>query len=204
MNVSQVFSKKAFISSVFIFVVPTMSYAEVSFPEIKAGLWETTTKDSTKPEPEIVKICMGKGGAKKMVEAASKMMGGTCSDLSYSKKGDAFVSNVKCDIGPIKMNSSSVMSGDFQKHYTVKTTTKIEPAMMGNGGGESVGEAKYIGECAEGMKPGDATMADGKTINVYDMMDEMSGKMAESMEAMSEVMKNMPKDFMEKLPQAPK
>jgi hypothetical protein len=56
--------------------------------------------------------------------------------------------------------------------------------MMGMGNMTQTTSAKYLGDCKDGMVPGDMIMADGRKMNVLTMM--------KSMPNMGEMMKNMP------------
>ena len=68
-----------------------------------------------------------------------------------------------------------MVSGDFNSAYTVKVESKQEggqsmPGMPpGAGAMKMTIDAKWLGPCAAGQKPGDMIMSNGMKMNVRDM-----------------------------------
>jgi hypothetical protein len=75
-----------------------------------------------------------------------------------------------CDMGGTRTTSKTTISGDFDKAYRMDVQTKYDPPLMGNAQTSTTIEAKWLGACNAGQRPGDMTMPGGMTINAYDMM----------------------------------
>jgi hypothetical protein len=78
----------------------------------------------------------------------------------------------------MKSTSQSVVTGDFSSNYTVKVTSKIEGLPAGAqdaAGGSTTIQARWVGACKSGQRPGDIVMADGKTMNIRDLRKLMDG-----------------------------
>ncbi len=80
-----------------------------------------------------------------------------------------------CTFGGATTTSHAVVSGSFDSAYTIdvaSTRTRAASPMPGAApGGEThmTIEAKWLGACAAGQKPGDVIMSNGMSMNVLDM-----------------------------------
>ena len=75
-------------------------------------------------------------------------------------------------MGGSKMTSKTVISGDLDKAYKMDVQTKYDPPLMGNAQTTTTIEAKWLGACKAGQRPGDMTMPGGMTVNAYDMINK--------------------------------
>ena len=76
----------------------------------------------------------------------------------------------------MKSTSQSVVTGDFTSNYTVKVTSKIEGLPAGAqdaAGGTTTIQARWVGACKAGQRPGDIVMANGQTMNIRDLRKMM-------------------------------
>lgn len=168
---------------------PSISLAE--FPTIKEGYWLMESTDSDDKKINKTETCIDKNTMDQIMNRGQKMMGGSCTGLDLNKESSTKYSGTSvCNLGPMKITTSSTYEGDFSSSYTFKSTSKIEPAMMGNSGSTTTGTATYLGACPKDMKPGDIKTADGKIINPKEMMDQMPKDM---MENLGNMLNKMPK-----------
>ena len=105
-----------------------------------------------------------------------------CSKQEIKKVGATLVISATCQIGPMKSTSQSVVSGDFNSNYTVKVTSKVDGLPAGApqeaAGSTTTIQARWVGACKPGQRPGDIVMANGQTMNIRDlrkMMDDAKG-----------------------------
>jgi hypothetical protein len=150
------------------------------FPTRRAGLWEVTLNhDGAKSPPQVAQHCTDAETDKLMNAFGGSISADLCGKQEVRKVGTTLVINAVCQIGPMKSVSQSVVSGDFNTNYTVKVTSKIEGAPAGIPdlpGGTITIQAKWIGACKPGQRPGDMVMPGGETVNIRDlrkMMDEL-------------------------------
>lgn len=132
-------------------------------PQRKPGLWESK---STSAEGETsAKQCVGAGTDRAMVGG---MAGAACSKMEVTKTATGYAVATECAIGQIKAVGSSVVTGDFQTSVRTEGTTKLTgmPGQAGMVERKLVVEAKRIGDCGPGQKPGDIIMPDGKVISM--------------------------------------
>ena len=79
-----------------------------------------------------------------------------------------------CKFGAATTTSHAVVTGSFDSAYKVDVTSTREggPPMPGVAPGAQTHmmiEAKWLGVCAAGQKPGDVVMSNGMSMNVLDM-----------------------------------
>lgn len=132
-------------------------------PQRKPGLWESK---STSAEGETsAKQCVGAGTDRAMVGG---MAGAACSKMEVTKTATGYAVATECAIGQIKAVGSSVVTGDFQTSVRTEGTTKLTgmPGQAGMVERKLVVEAKRVGDCGPGQKPGDIIMPDGKVISM--------------------------------------
>jgi hypothetical protein len=143
-------------------VMSCPAWAE-DMPQRKPGLWESR---SVGEQGEMVaKQCVGPGTDRSLV---GSMAGGSCSKMLVTKTATGYAVETECAMGPIKASGSSVVTGDFETTVRTEGTTKLtgmpgQPAPVER---KLVVEAKRLGDCGPGQKPGDIIMPDGKVISM--------------------------------------
>jgi hypothetical protein len=148
-------------------------------PTRRAGLWEVTmTHDGRNTPPQTMQQCTDAETDKLMNAFGGALSADMCSKQDIKKVGATLVISATCQIGPMKSTSQSVVTGDFSSNYTVKVTSKIEGLPAGAqdaAGGSTTIQARWVGACKPGQRPGDIVMADGKTMNIRDLRKLMDG-----------------------------
>jgi hypothetical protein len=148
-------------------------------PTRRAGLWEVTmTHDGRNMPPQTMQQCTDAETDKLMNAFGGALSADMCSKQDIKKVGATLVISATCQIGPMKSTSQSVVTGDFSSNYTVKVTSKIEGLPAGAqdaAGGSTTIQARWVGACKPGQRPGDIVMADGKTMNIRDLRKLMDG-----------------------------
>ena len=130
-------------------------------PQRKPGLWETR---STGAEGQTVaRQCVGPGTDKAEMGA---LAGGACSKTQITKTATGYSVATECSMGAIKASGSSVITGDFTTQMRTEGSTTLTgmPGQAGPVERKIVVEARRLGDCEAGQKPGDIIMPDGKVI----------------------------------------
>lgn len=138
------------------------AFAE-ELPQRKPGLWESK---SVGEQGEVVaKQCVGPGTDQSMVGG---MAAGACSKMLVTKTATGYAVETECSLGPVKASGSSVITGDFETSVKTEGTTKLTgmPGQPTPVERKLVVEAKRLGDCGPGQKPGDIIMPDGKVISM--------------------------------------
>lgn len=156
------------LAGAFCAMLAAAALAADDLPKRKSGLWE---------------IKMGAGGptmsqcVDQARDEAFRQMGNQmaqdmkCTTSNVQKGAGSYAFQQTCQMGSTKMTSSTKVTGNFETGYTMDMLTKYDPPMMGMAEAKTVMEAKWVGACKPGQRPGDVTMPGGMTMNMYDMLD---------------------------------
>jgi len=152
-------------------LLPALDAGAVEMPVRKAGLWEMKTVRTGSPLPEMtMQHCTDETTDKQMSNALSPMSQDVCSKNDIQKTATGYVADSVCSVGGVSMTSHSETIGDFNSAYTVKSTSHSEGSPSGVPRDSTVTiEAKWLGACKAGQKPGDIMMPGGMKMNVKDM-----------------------------------
>jgi hypothetical protein len=144
-------------------------------PARKAGLWEQSVVADGRPAL-VTKICYDAATDRRMpVFGRRQRPGGgggftpTCSKNAESKQGDTFVADRDCTLPTgMEIASHTVVSGDFQSSYTVKTdiTVSGSPDPARNGQHSTVITATYQGDCPDSIQPGQVQLPNGDVVDL--------------------------------------
>lgn len=143
-----------------------------ALPSIRAGLWEIRS-GSEQAAAGAVRQCIDDATFREMLQTAQRMMGSACSPLAVRRGRDQYVAEIRCQLGPSTLASSTELTGDFQTVYRSVTRTSIVPPLLGQGGSVEVSTGRFLGACSAGMRPGDAILPDGRRVNVPATMRQL-------------------------------
>jgi len=149
----------------------------IDYPARKPGLWEIQTGDATgKGAGHTVQQCIDAASDKALRDMGQGMGKDMCAKQDLRIESGKLVMDSVCKIGTTTATSHAVMTGDFSSTYRMESKSTYNPPLMGRTEGTSVMEAKWVGPCKPGQKPGDMVMSNGMTMNVLDMMGARSKK----------------------------
>jgi hypothetical protein len=148
--------------------VPAMA---IDYPARKPGLWEIQTGDGTaaKGASQTIQQCIDAASDKALRDMGQGMGKDACSRQELRSEGGKLVIDSVCKVGSTTATSHAVMSGDFSSAYRMESRSTYSPPLMGRAEGSAVIEAKWIGPCKAGQKPGDMIMSNGMKMNVLEM-----------------------------------
>jgi hypothetical protein len=156
-------------------LVPCAVLAQ-DYPKLKPGLWELN-RLSDRPNDKGMRtsICLDESLQKDMWEMGVGAMKGMCSKSDFRISGGKGSGEFVCNMGGSTMRSKSTMTltGDTAYHTEVDTT--FDPPLNGMAKTHSTLEARYLGSCRTGQRPGDMTLPNGQTMN---MRDAVGGRAA--------------------------
>ncbi len=157
-----------------LFLAASASAEEI--PPRKAGLWEMETSMPGMPQKmPSAKQCID-GSTDTMMRDMSQAGGGTtCSKKETKKEGESYITDSVCTMNGTTITSHTVTSGDFTKAYHVESASTMNPPLMGRAETKITVEAKYLGDCEAGQKPGDIIMSNGMKMNIADLKSLTKG-----------------------------
>jgi hypothetical protein len=133
-------------------------------PPMKDGLWETHSTQTQQGKTVFdmsVKMCQSKEHTKSLQSTGEELRKkNECTSTVTQPSPNSYVEESRCSKGP---NAGSVT----KINYTFQGDTASHTEMHMNAGKSEtvmIMDAKYLGSCPAGMKPGDAVTADGKKI----------------------------------------
>lgn len=147
----------------------------LDMPARKPGLWELKMVIEGGGAPaQVMKQCVDAATDKLMNADFGGSNAQACPKQDMKNVGDTIVIDSVCKFGAATTTSHSVVRGKFDSAYTIDVTSTREggPQMPGGAAGATTHmkiEAKWLGACAAGQKPGDVIMANGATMNVLDL-----------------------------------
>lgn len=153
------------------------------FPKLKPGLWEMQrTVDppppalNGRPMPaERTSMCLDDSVQRDMFAMANGAMQGACSKHDFTLTGNKMTGDVVCTMGNSTMRSKSLMVLDGNNAYRTDIDTTYDPPFMGHSHTKMTINARNVGPCKPGQRPGDLVLPNGQTMNVHDMMNGPPG-----------------------------
>ena len=156
-------------AAVFLAATPVLA---LDMPSRKAGLWELKMDFVGRNLPgQTMKQCVDAATDKLMNQAYGGANKEACAKQDVSNAGGVMTIDSVCKFGPATVTSHAVVSGSFDSAYSVDVESSHEGGPPTPGGSKSHMkiEAKWLGACAAGQKPGDIIMANGMKMNVLEM-----------------------------------
>lgn len=143
-------------------------------PPRKPGLWDIkTTVEGRKLPIKDVRHCVDQSTDKMMNSALGLASWQACSKKDVQKSGNTTTIDSVCKVSGVTNTSHTVITGSFDSAYTVTIASMSEGGEkvkgMPKGEHNVMIEAKYLGACERGQKPGDIMIGDGIKINIQNM-----------------------------------
>jgi Protein of unknown function (DUF3617) len=142
-----------------------------NFPKMKAGLWEVKTSEVGKQgaAAPVTVMCLDDSVQAEMMKIGQGMMQSLCTKNEFKVSGSQVTGESECKLGATTMRSTSVTTFNGDSSYRTESNATYDPPLFGTKEAKSVSEAKHIGACKPGMKPGDMVVG-GQTINIKDTL----------------------------------
>lgn len=139
-------------------------------PLRKPGLWEMKIVKVGSQLPALTtQQCTDPSVDKDMVNTVSPIAKQICSKQSLQKTATGYVGDSVCTVAGATITSHSEVTGDFDSAYTVTTEAKTDKGPEQLRDTTTRIDAKWLGDCKPGQKPGDIVMPGGGfKLNVKD------------------------------------
>jgi hypothetical protein len=150
-------------------LLPAGAAVAVELPVRKAGLWEMKVLSGGSVPEMTMQQCTDETTDKDMSTAMSPVAKDICSKQDIQKTATGYLTDSVCGIAGVTVKSRAEITGDFNSAYTVKSTSHSEGGRVGAHDSTSTIEARWLGACKAGQKPGDMMMPGGMKMNIKDM-----------------------------------
>jgi Protein of unknown function (DUF3617) len=138
-------------------------------PMRKAGLWEMKIAKPGSQLPDLtMQHCTDETTDKDMNNTISPMAKQACSKQAIKKTESGYTIDLVCNVAGISTTSHSDVAGDYSSAYTVTTQSHSEGGPTSLRDVTTKIDAKWLGACKQGQKPGDIVMPGGFKLNVKD------------------------------------
>lgn len=150
--------------------LPAGAQQDQAFPRRKPGLWEVRSTSAHASGMPATSHCVGEGSdvAVSHLDRSSGIKG-SCTLGAFRRAGLAWVAESVCREGKTRVTSQAIASGDFATSYRIDTVVTYDPPLAGvkREDKEAI-EARYVGPCGDGQKPGDMIIPGMGTLNMID------------------------------------
>jgi hypothetical protein len=140
-------------------LVGGVAYA-ADVPDIKAGLWATTTTSSDGQMPAVTaSLCSSTALLQTLVDQRLKGPNHPCKRISVIHSGTTITEQSECKFGDAvtKSKSVTVVTGNIAVHTEIRQEGKSSVI---------VSDSKYVGSCPAGMQLGDFVADNGMKANI--------------------------------------
>ncbi|MBI5132243.1 MAG: DUF3617 family protein [Rhodopseudomonas palustris] len=143
----------------------------LDLPTRKPGLWELKmVRPGSAIDDVAMQHCTDEATDKKMNSSFQPMSNEVCSKQDTQKTATGYVTDAVCNIAGMTTTSHSEITGDFNSAYSVKVTSQHDKPPPGVPKNATMTlEAKWLGPCKDGQKPGDIVMPGGIKMNIADI-----------------------------------
>ena len=140
-------------------------------PKRKSGLWEINTQMEGVPSMGAMQQCIDQNTDDLMQQSAKKEKI-DCSVMDVKPQGNKVTMHSVCKFEGTTATTDAVFIGAFDSAYKGDMKTRYSPPMHGVSESKMTMEAKWLGPCKPGQKPGDVIMPNMKNMNINEMMKD--------------------------------
>jgi len=138
-------------------------------PKRKAGLWEINMHMQGVPNMGPMQQCIDQNTDNLMLQHARKT---DCRAVEVKHTGSAISIHSVCKMQGSTATTDGVFAGSFDSSYKGRMTTRFNPPWNGMSVSNISHEARWIGPCKPGQKPGDVIMPSIGGVNLNELMKQ--------------------------------
>ena len=148
--------------------------ANADTPKRKPGLWEINSRMEGMPSMGPVQQCIDQNTDNLMQQRAQKGEKPDCSVMDSKTSGNRVTLHSVCKMEGTTVTTDGVFEGAFDSNYKGTMKSKFNPPMHGMAESTVTIDAKWLGPCKAGQKPGDVVLPSmgGKGMNMQQMMKD--------------------------------
>ena len=147
----------------------TASAADV--PRRKSSLWEVRTQMAGMPSQGPMQMCVDQASDNLMQERAKGQS--NCPVMDVSRAAAKVTIHSVCKFDATTATTDAVITGDFDSNYRNDMQIRYNPPQHGMSEMKMMQEARWLGRCKPGQKPGDIMMPGMPPVNAGNMQEMM-------------------------------
>ena len=123
-------------------------------PTRKSGLWEIRVLNGGAGGAQTMQQCIDRKTDDMMRDQARGLEQSACSKKELRREGPNLVAESVCKVGSSTATTRAVFVGSFDSAYKVDIRSTYEPPYQGMRESRAQLEARWLGPCKPGQKPG--------------------------------------------------
>ena len=140
-------------------------------PKRKSGLWEISTRMEGMPSMGPMQQCIDQN-TDDLMQQQSKKNKPDCSVMEIKPQGNKVTIHSICKLEGTTATTDAVFIGTFDVAYKGDIFNRFNPPLHGMSESKMSFDAKWLGACKPGQKPGDVVMPNMNTVNMNEMMKD--------------------------------
>ena len=140
-------------------------------PKRKPGLWEIQMRMDNAPSMGPVQQCIDRD-TDNLVQQDARKQKNDCSVMDAKTSGNRVTVHSVCKMENSVATTDGVFEGNFETGYKGTLKTRYAPPYHGMSESNMTQEARWLGPCKPGQKPGDVIMPNMGGVNVQQMMND--------------------------------
>ncbi len=148
-----------------------LSAVAADMPKRKPGLWEISMRMEGAPNMGPMQQCIDKN-TDNIMQQKAKEHKQDCSVMDIKPSGNKVTIHSVCKMEGSTATTDGVFEGSFDSSYKGTMKTRFSPPMHGMSESNMTQEARWLGPCKPGQKPGDVIMPNMGSINLHEMMKD--------------------------------
>ena len=140
-------------------------------PRRKSGLWEVRTEMTGVPARGPMQMCVDQASDNLMQERAREKT--NCPVMDVSRGAGKVTIHSVCKVNGTTATTDAVITGDFDSSYRNDMQIRYSPPQHGMSETKLTQEARWLGPCKAGQKPGDIMMPGMPPMNTGNMQEMM-------------------------------
>jgi hypothetical protein len=161
--------------SLLVFALASASLAGAALagdmPKRKSGLWEINMRHNGSPGMGPMQQCIDQN-TDNLMQQKAKDNKHDCSVMDVKTSGSKVSIHSVCKMEGSTATSDSVFEGAFDSSYKGTMKTKFSPPLHGMSESSMALDARWLGPCKPGQKPGDVIMPNMGGVNINEMMKQ--------------------------------
>lgn len=151
-------------------IAGTASAADI--PKRKSGLWEVRTQMSGMAAQGAVQMCIDQAGDNVMRDRNDGRGLADCPVMQVQPGAGRITVHSVCRQNGTTATTDAVITGDFDTRYRNDMLTRFDPPQNGVKEMKMTQEARWLGPCKPGQRPGDIIMPGVGKMNMEEMMND--------------------------------
>ena len=148
--------------------ISALSAQAGEMPKRKAGLWEIKVDMEGMPNMGPMQQCVGKDTDNLMQQKGHEK----CSVMDFEQSGDTMNAHFVCQVEASTATTDASFVGSLDSGYKGTMKTRFDPPMHGMREANMTQEARWLGPCKPGQKPGQTIMPNMNNLNLNEMMND--------------------------------